>query len=159
MPRGQSMTLSFPPFTKAVKWLVILNSVVFFAELILRIGNRALAGSIHHYGSLIPSLVIGGHGLYLYQIFSYAFFHESFLHILFNMLVLWMFGSQIEMDFGTRQFLEFYTWCLIGAALITIGVPTATSLQRTLMQQLQEPQARSSAFMSRSECFTATRKL
>ena len=44
------------------------------------------------------------------------------MHILGNMLVLWMFGSQIEMDFGTRQFLEFYFWCMIGAALVTIGV-------------------------------------
>lgn len=113
------MTLSLPPFTKAVKWLIIINTVIFFGLLLLGLASRDLAGFLDFYGSLIPSYVVRGH---LYQLITYAFLHGSIMHILGNMFVLWMFGSQIEMDFGTRQFLEFYFWCVLGAALITIAV-------------------------------------
>jgi membrane associated rhomboid family serine protease len=121
MPRGfgNSMTLSFPPFTKAVKWLVIINAGIFFGLLLLQVVARPVANEISIYGALIPAAVLHG---YVYQVVTYAFLHGSIMHILGNMLVLWMFGSQIEMDFGTRQFLEFYFWCMIGAALTTIGV-------------------------------------
>ena len=118
------MTLSLPPFTRAVKWLVIINAAIYFALLLLSVAasTRPLAEFINLYGALTPAAVVQGHGKYLYQVVSYAFLHGSIMHILGNMFVLWMFGSQIEMDFGTRQFLEFYFWCMIGAALVTIGV-------------------------------------
>jgi hypothetical protein len=38
------------------------------------------------------------------------------------MLTLWMFGSQEEQDWGSRKFLEFYFFCVVGAALVTLGV-------------------------------------
>jgi membrane associated rhomboid family serine protease len=38
------------------------------------------------------------------------------------MLTLWMFGSQEEQDWGSRRFIEFYLFCVVGAALVTIGV-------------------------------------
>lgn len=121
MARGSSMTLSLPPFTKAVKWLIIINTAIYFGLLLLRLGAAQLANDIQVVGSLIPVWVLHGH---LYQLVTYAFLHDphSISHILFNMLVLWMFGSQIEMDFGTRQFVEFYLWCVVGAALVTIAV-------------------------------------
>jgi membrane associated rhomboid family serine protease len=119
------MTLSLPPFTKAVKWLIIINSAVFFGLLLLGLGAKPIADAIELYGSLIPFAVVQGHGKYIYQVVTYAFLHAGVLHILFNMLVLWMFGSQIEMDLGTCQFVEFYFWCAIGAALVTIAVSYA----------------------------------
>src|ERR1700761_6582424 len=119
MPRGGSMTLSLPPFTKAVKWLIIINTAIYFGLLILGLASHQAAESITVLGALIPADVVHG---YVYQLVSYAFLHGSIMHILGNMFVLWMFGSQIEMDFGFRQFLEFYFWCVIGVALITIAV-------------------------------------
>src|ERR1700694_4157724 len=67
--------------------------------------------------------VPGLHGQ-LGQLGAYAFFHDphSVMQLLFNMLGLWMFGAQFEMDFGTRRFYEFYFWCVLGAALTTLGV-------------------------------------
>ena len=116
------MTLSLPPFTKAVKWLVILNASVYFGLLILSLASRQAAGLISAYGALVPAAVVHG---FIYQVVTYAFLHGSIMHILGNMFVLWMFGSQIEMDLGTRQFLEFYFWCVIGAALVTMAVSYA----------------------------------
>lgn len=39
------------------------------------------------------------------------------MHLLFNMLVLWMFGSDIERLWGTREFSIYYAICGIGAGL------------------------------------------
>jgi membrane associated rhomboid family serine protease len=44
------------------------------------------------------------------------------MHILVNMLMLWMFGAQLEEDWGPGRFLEFYLFCVVGAALTTIVV-------------------------------------
>ncbi|MBN2171992.1 MAG: rhomboid family intramembrane serine protease [Candidatus Krumholzibacteriota bacterium] len=44
----------------------------------------------------------------VWQIFTYMFLHGGFLHILFNMFVLWMFGREVEMTIGRRAFLRLY---------------------------------------------------
>jgi len=48
--------------------------------------------------------------LWLWQFVTYMFLHSvsSPWHIIFNMLVLWMFGSEVERAMGTRKFLTMY---------------------------------------------------
>ena len=53
---------------------------------------------------------------------TYAFLHAGFWHLVGNLFGLWMFGSQLEVDWGYKKFLEFYFYCVIGAALTTIAV-------------------------------------
>ncbi len=112
------MTLSFPPFYGAVKTLVLINVGFYFLKLMLEAfaqsGLKYLA-----YLQLLPVAVMHG---YVYQIVTYGFLHSNFWHILFNMLMLWMFGAQLESGWGKRQFYEFYFFCLIGAALVTIAI-------------------------------------
>jgi hypothetical protein len=50
---------------------------------------------------------------------TYAFVHAGLFHILFNLLALWMFGAQLEMDWGYNLFMQFYFFCVIGAAICT----------------------------------------
>jgi membrane associated rhomboid family serine protease len=57
-----------------------------------------------------------------YQLITYMFMHFDFTHILFNMLALWMFGSDIEQYWGPKKFLTFYLVCGVGAALAHLGV-------------------------------------
>jgi membrane associated rhomboid family serine protease len=55
-----------------------------------------------------------------YQIFTHMFTHAPlpmFYHILFNMLVLWMFGRVLESVWGSKRFLTFYLVCGVGAAV------------------------------------------
>src|SRR6185437_3246199 len=61
------------------------------------------------------------HG-YIWQVVTYSFLHGGLWHILINMLMLWMFGAQLEQDWGPGRFLEFYLFCVVGAALTTIAV-------------------------------------
>lgn len=116
---GSTMSLGFPPFTRAVKQLIIANVAVFLVMLLLSLTVPSLGLLAESYFYLRPAAVV--HGC-LWQLVTYAFFHGGLLHLLFNMLGLWMFGSQFEMDFGTRKFWEFYLWCVVGAALTTLAV-------------------------------------
>ena len=58
---------------------------------------------------------------WLWQLVTYMFLHGSLLHILFNMLALWMFGAELERMWGTQFFLKFYFVCGIGAGLLTVA--------------------------------------
>ena len=51
-------------------------------------------------------------------ILTYQFLHGGWLHLLSNMLFLWVFADNIEDAFGRLNFLLFYLTCGIGAALI-----------------------------------------
>ncbi len=69
-----------------------------------------------------------------WQLITYGFMHDtgSLMHIIFNMLMLWMFGRDIEQLMGARRFLIYYTVCIVGAGLVQLlvgviqgwGVPT-----------------------------------
>jgi membrane associated rhomboid family serine protease len=48
------------------------------------------------------------------------FLHGSISHILFNMLSLWMFGTELERMWGTAFFSRYYMVCGVGAAATTI---------------------------------------
>lgn len=120
MQRGlasRDFTLRFPPFTPAVKWIVGINLAVYLLLLLLESSGRGLSSQIVGWLALTPGLVTRG---YLWQLLTYAFVHLGFLHFFFNMLALWMFGSQLEQTWGARRFLKLYGWGLLGAAVFTV---------------------------------------
>jgi membrane associated rhomboid family serine protease len=115
------MSLSFPPFTSAVKQLLIANGAVFllFALFGALNSTAALAGFLYEHLGLQGWAVVHGE---IWQLVTYAFLHAGLLHILFNLLALWMFGAQLETDWGYSLFMQFYFFCVIGAALVTVAV-------------------------------------
>lgn len=119
MPPGRTLSLSLPPFTKAVKWLIIINAGVFLLIKLLQAAEPELGDALFAILALIPQLVIHG---WIWQLVTYSFVHNGVFHLLFNMLALWMFGAQFESDWGHKRFLEFYFFCVLGAALITVAV-------------------------------------
>ena len=56
---------------------------------------------------------------HVWQLGTYMFIHAGLFHILFNMLALWMFGTELERIWGTRFFLKFYFVTGVGAAVLT----------------------------------------
>ncbi len=119
MNGGRTLTLSLPPFTKAVKWLVLINAGMLLFITVLTKINREWGGLVESAMSLIPLLVLRG---WVFELLTYSFLHAGFWHLAGNMFGLWMFGSQLEVDWGYKKFLEFYFFCVIGAALTTIAV-------------------------------------
>lgn len=129
------MTLSFPPFTRWVKRLIIICAAVYFVQVVLGAVAPQLARDVEVYLGLVPFAVL--HYGMVWQLATYSFLHGSVSHVLLNMLTLWMFGSQEEQDWGSRKFLEFYFFCVIGAALVTVavsytGLPGASPLVPTI---------------------------
>jgi membrane associated rhomboid family serine protease len=119
MNGGRTISLSLPPFPKAVKWLVIVNAGMLLLVTLLKAVDRGLGELAESALSLIPLLVLRG---WIFQLVTYSFLHAGFWHLAGNMLGLWMFGSQFELEWGRRKFLEFYFFCVVGAALTTIAV-------------------------------------
>ena len=115
------MSLSFPPFTPAVKQLLIANGAVFllFALFGALNSTAALSGWLYEHLGLQGWAVVHGE---IWQLVTYAFLHAGLFHILFNLLALWMFGAQLETDWGYSLFMQFYFFCVIGAALTTVAV-------------------------------------
>ncbi len=120
MYRGRTLSLSFPPFTYWVKRIIIACAVVYFLQVVLEAVAPGLSRDLVRFAGLIPSSVI--HYGMLWQLLSYSFLHASTMHLLLNMLTLWMVGSQLEQEWGARRFLEYYLFCVAAAALTTIAV-------------------------------------
>jgi membrane associated rhomboid family serine protease len=115
------MSLSFPPFTRAVKQLLIANGAIFLLFWVLRAFDLTAAIGDWAYSHLGLAGYAVVHGE-IWQLITYSFLHYGILHLLFNMLALWMFGAQLEQDWGYSLFLQFYFFCVVGAALVTVAV-------------------------------------
>jgi len=112
------MTLSLPPFTPAVIWLVGINTAVYLLWLVLGVFRLPVDDFLLDYLALTPVQVVS-HG-WLWQLVTYSFLHHEFWHWFGNMLGLWMFGAAIESAWGSRRFVELYTIGFVGAALTTV---------------------------------------
>jgi membrane associated rhomboid family serine protease len=111
------MQMSAPPFTGAVKALVITNLVVWIGLILILQGLILRNSVIFDYFALIPSRTITQ--FWVWQIFTYMFLHASgVFHVLFNMMVLWFFGSELESRWGRRFFTTYYLVCGVGAGII-----------------------------------------
>ncbi|MBY0492685.1 MAG: rhomboid family intramembrane serine protease [Cyanobacteria bacterium] len=106
--------------TPAVKILIIANVVVFALNLIV---GQAMTLRL----ALTPVAVF--QGLALWQPFTYMFLHSTggFGHILFNMLALWMIGTELERTWGTRFFVKYYLVTGVGAAATTLVIALFSS--------------------------------
>ncbi len=109
--------------TPAIKALLIANTAVFLLQTLVRLflGPETEFGLIKLLG-LVP---LGfTHGLRFWQPFTYLFLHGGLWHLLLNMLVLWMFGSDLERHWGRRRFLIYYFLTGVGAGIINVAVKT-----------------------------------
>ncbi len=106
------MRLQFPRPGTAVMWLLIVNVAAHFVNVaasnwvdLSRVFGLSLAGLKH---------------LLVWQPVTYMFMHSTgggqvVWHLLFNMLMLYFIGVEVERLLGTRRFLQFYFTCgLVG---------------------------------------------
>lgn len=99
----------FQRSTPIVMNLIIINALVFLAQMLLDKSiqlTNILALHPYNSGVFKP-----------YQLVTHMFAHGGFLHILFNMYALWMFGSILERVWGPKKFLIFYLVCGLAAGI------------------------------------------
>jgi membrane associated rhomboid family serine protease len=61
-----------------------------------------------------------------WQLLTYAFLHGSTFHLFFNMLGLWMFGTELERLWGPKRYLHFLLAGVLAAALTQLLVTWLT---------------------------------
>ncbi|MEO6006470.1 MAG: rhomboid family intramembrane serine protease [Vicinamibacteraceae bacterium] len=122
---GSSVAYTIGPGapTPAVKLLLIATIGIFlaqyFADLVPFGEYGNLNGAIIWWFGMTPALVVRG---YVWQPLSYMFLHGGFMHLIFNMLAVWMFGVDLERRWGQTAFYRYYFVCGVGAALTTLVV-------------------------------------
>ena len=106
--------LSYKPqlFTDAIKLLVSVNLTIFFLQTIS--GKEHLLFDLF---GLVPQAIWSD--FMIWQPLTYLFFHGNIWHVLINMFVLWMFGSELENAWGRKNFLKYYFMTGIGAGIVT----------------------------------------
>jgi hypothetical protein len=114
-PSASSFSYSFGPgpLTPAIKALIAVNVVVFLASLfvpLVRMLGLRPADVVQHFAA--------------WQLVTYMFLHAGPMHLLFNMLALWMFGVELERMWGTTYFTKFYfiTGVCAGLTQLLLGI-------------------------------------
>ncbi|MCR4676895.1 MAG: rhomboid family intramembrane serine protease [Sphaerochaetaceae bacterium] len=100
-------------YFNATLYIIGLNLLVYlflhFTD--IRINNMPLV----YWLSLVPAWM---DKFYIWQYFTYMFVHQDFFHILFNMYVLFMFGTMLERSLGSYEFICFYVVCGVLGGLV-----------------------------------------
>jgi membrane associated rhomboid family serine protease len=127
--RGGGGGLALPSMTPVVRWLLISNGALFllFAFLVNyavppgRLLFDVLALAPEQWRDFFPLVP-------LWQVLTYGFLHDphSALHVFYNLLGLYFFGTLLEGVIGSRRLLWIYLAALILGALVQLGVSFAT---------------------------------
>jgi membrane associated rhomboid family serine protease len=106
--------------TPAIKWLLVANGAIYLLGLLT---NTKVLFDLF---GLVPTAILGKG--YLWQVATYMFLHGGFFHLFFNMFSLWMFGTDLEREWGTKAFLKFYFITGVGAGIITFLLTIGSSI-------------------------------
>lgn len=106
----QNLFRNMPP---VVKNLLLINVVLLLANFLFLSWGTDL-------NKILGAYYWGSEQFEPYQIITHMFMHDNkvFMHILFNMFALVMFGGQIERVWGPKRFLIYYLICGLGSYLL-----------------------------------------
>jgi rhomboid family protein len=108
------------PLSPAIKALIGINVGIF---VIMWLMPSPLRQALQEFLGLLPAAIF--QQFRFWQPVTYMFLHGTIGHILFNMLALWMFGTELERIWGTKFFLRYYLATGIAAGITTIIVSLA----------------------------------
>ncbi len=108
-------SLSAPRVTPWVGRLIAANAVV---QLLLT--TVLTSGEVVRVLAFDPTAALGRPWTFV----TYMFVHGGMLHLAFNMLALYVFGTPVENRLGGRAFLTYYLVCGVGAAAVAMGLAT-----------------------------------
>ncbi|MDY6968852.1 MAG: rhomboid family intramembrane serine protease [Spirochaetota bacterium] len=100
------------PLTPIVKKLIVINAGVFIFQQFIGLflpGEIENIFGLHHLGIF--------YDFRIWQIFTYMFLHGGWMHIIFNLIALWMFAGELEARWGQRLFLQYYIYSGVGAGI------------------------------------------
>lgn len=96
----------------ATSLIIGLNLFAFALE--IQFGGSTNFSSLYRLGALVPTEVINGDW---WRLFTAAFLHFGFLHLLMNMFGLYVFGRLVELNLGIARYLILYFTTGLGSML------------------------------------------
>lgn len=131
MNQYQTSPFSMPP---VVKNLIMINILMLVATWALQSAGIDLTEKL---GLYYP----GSEHFRPYQFVTHMFMHANFMHLLFNMFALYMFGKVLEMVWGSKRFLIYFFVTGLGAAALHSFVTylEISHLQKTVAAFLNTP--------------------
>ena len=123
IPLRDDVPTAITPFVTVA--LIGACSLIFLWQISL--GEREFEMVVYRLG-VIPATLVGGEELPLalhpvppeLTLFTSMFLHGGWMHLIGNMLYLWIFGNNIEDSMGHLRFVIFYVACGIVAALVQV---------------------------------------
>src|SRR5438046_141803 len=126
---GPSYVGSFMERGKVCKWLILINIGCFFVQMFSPVVQTATreqnqfeyreqASPFTEFMQLDAEGVLNGQ---IWRLLTYAFMHGGPVHIIFNMLFLWWFGTDVEDLYGPVEFLTLYLAAAVVAGLAFVA--------------------------------------
>lgn len=110
----QTGQIQMPPLTKINKVLIIVCGVLFLLNtILLKVSGVSLLGLF----GLSSGKFLEGH---IYQIITYPLITNGLMSFIFDALLLWFLGSELENIWGARRYISFLLTTVIGAGLVYI---------------------------------------
>ena len=106
--------------------LIAANATVFFYQVFLLTQGR-IEGFVHEY-AFTPALFVKHPIESAGTIVTVMFLHGSWLHLLFNMWFLWLFGNMVESRVGSVRYLLLYLLSGVGATVAQFAVMPFSSI-------------------------------
>jgi membrane associated rhomboid family serine protease len=103
--RGFTLTSDLP----VVTWLIMVNMGLFIADFFFA------NGKLFEHMALDADLYL--HPWKVYQVVTHGFAHGGLWHVVGNMFMLWIFGRDVEVIYGRRQFLNLYFTLVVLAGI------------------------------------------
>ena len=111
----------FQQTTPVVLNLIIINVLVFFIQMMFDGQEEQITAKIALFPYDSPYFKP-------YQLVTHMFAHGGFLHLFFNMFVLWMFGTMLERAWGPKRFFIFYFACGLAAGVAQLLLTNAPAV-------------------------------
>ena len=105
----------FQQTTPVVLNLIIINTLVYIVQFLFDGPDEKISSVIALFPYNTPYFKP-------YQLVTHMFAHGGFFHLIFNMFVLWMFGSMLERIWGPKRFLIFYLVCGLAAGVAHLAL-------------------------------------
>jgi len=119
----QGAQFQAPPLSK-------INKIIIITMVFLFIVNAVIGGSLAGYLALSLNGIKSG---LIYQVITYPFMEASFMGLLFESLIIWFIGSDLERQWGQKFYLQLFLVSVIGVIPIYLGLSAFTGLSTPLM--------------------------
>lgn len=111
MYSNRGYQLHAPPLSPINKFLIIALVALFLIQSVINVYGGP---SLIKYLGLSAHMVMNG---YLYQIVTYPFIQSGFFALLFECLLLWFIGGELEYMWGQRRYLTYLLVSVFGGGI------------------------------------------